>query len=455
MVYVLVLSEAKNNMSLKKIFPALMLLTGLLLWGGAAAAEDGPIVVLSIDGPVNQAMTGYFVAGLAEAESDGAHALLIELDTPGGDVGATLEIVQVIRNASIPVIVYITPTGAQAASAGSVITLAGHASGMAPETVIGAASPVAGTGEDIAETLYRKAVEDLKAVMRNLTADRGAEAQAVAEAMVEEARAVTGEEALELGLINAVAVDRTDLLTQLDGVTVSVNEEPYTLQTAEAPIVLRPLSAVESVLYGLASILMNPIFISALIGLGVQAIIFEFSNPGGWVAGFIGFVCIGLALYGLGQLPVNLLGLALILTGVILLVIELFTPTYGALSVTGTITLIAGFLVLFNTPATPEFARLSWPAAILIGLATAGTSLFIGGKALAIQRRQPFSGQEGMIGKVGHARSGFEKDGTTYAGTAFVYGSLWQAEASEPLEKGEKVRVKEVEGIKVRVEKAE
>lgn len=439
----------------KKSFFALLFLIPLLVWGGAAAAVDDEIVVLSIDGPVNQAMTGYFEAGIAEAEASDAHAVLIELDTPGGAIDATIEIVQLIRNASVPIIVYVSPTGGQAASAGSVITLAGHAAGMAPETVIGATSPVAGTGEDIAETLYRKAVEDLKAVMRNLTEDKGEEAMAVAEQMVEEARAVTGEEALALGLIDAVAVSRSDLLIQLDGLTVNVNEQPVVLRTADATIVERPLSTVEGVLYALASILMNPIFISALIGLGVQAIIFEFSNPGGWVAGFIGFVCIGLALYGLGQLPVNFLGLALILTGLILLVIELFTPTYGALSLTGAITLIAGFLVLFNTPATPEFARLSWPAAILIGLATAGTSMFIMGKALAIQRQQPYSGQEGMVGKIGHTRSGFEKDGSVYAGTAFVYGSLWQAEANEPLDKGEKVRVKDVKGIKVQVEKTE
>ncbi|MDJ0757686.1 MAG: nodulation protein NfeD [Ardenticatenaceae bacterium] len=445
-------------MKKKNLFSGIIaFILGVLLWSGSTAfgAADGPVYVLTIDGPVNQAMTNYFTSGLADAERNGAQALLIELDTPGGAIDATLNIVQLIRNAPIPVIVYVTPTGAQAASAGSVITLAGHASGMAPETVMGAASPVQATGEDIAETLYRKAVEDLKAVMRNLTENKGGEAQAVAEAMVEEARAVTGEEALALGLIDAVADDRTDLLTQLDGLTVAVDGAEVVLNTADAEVITRPMTSVESILFQLASILMNPIFISALIGLGVQAIIFEFSNPGGWVAGFIGFVCIALALYGLGQLPVNFIGLALILTGFVLLLMELFTPTYGALSVTGTITLVAGFLILFNTPATPEFARLSWPAAILIGLASSGMSLFIGGKGLAIQRKQPFSGQEGLVGKVGHTRSLFNKDGSNYAGTVFVYGSLWRAEADEPLDKGDKVRVTKVDGITVTVGKEE
>ncbi len=440
---------------MKRFWWALLLAAALLFGAGAgvSADTDNEIIHLTISGPVNQAMTSYFANGLAEAEAADAYAVLIELDTPGGTLDATLEIVQILRNAERPILIYVSPVGAQAASAGSIITLAGHAAGMAPETVIGAASPVMITGEDIAETLYRKAVEDTKAVVRNLAARRGEQAVTVAEEMIEDARAVTGQEALELGLIDAVAIDIPDLLRQLDGLEVVVGTETIVLETAGAQINPRPMSAVESFLFALASILMNPLFISALIGLGVQAIIFEFSNPGGWVAGFIGFVCLGLALYGLGQLPTNILGLALILVAFILLVMELFTPTYGALAVTGTITLIAGFLVLFNSPGTPEFARISWSGAIIIGLGTASMMLFFIGKGLAAQRRQAVSGREGLVGRIGQVRQTLSDSGGTFTGTVFVYGALWQAASSEPIEKGEKVTIQAVDGLTLRVKK--
>ena len=321
----------------RSFFAFLLLLLATIPF--TASAQSNEIYVLNIEGPVNQAMTSYFTRAIGEAESAGAHAVLIELDTPGGSVSETLEIVQLFRNAEIPIIVYVGPeAGAQAASAGSVITLAAHASGMAPDTVIGAASPVSGDGSDIADTLYRKAVEDLKAVMRNLAADRGEEVISIAEDMIEEATALTGQEAFDIGFTDALAADRDELLQALDGLEVKLGDETQVLQTADAEIVLEPKTSVEEFLYTLASILMNPVFISALIGLGVQAIIFEFSNPGGWVGGFIGFLCLGLALYGLGQLPTNYFGLALVAVAFILFVMEIFTPTYGALAVTGAIT---------------------------------------------------------------------------------------------------------------------
>ena len=208
----------------------LLLVSAVAAW--PVAAQGNEIYVLTIDGPVNQAMTSYFERGIADAAAAGAHAVLIELNTPGGNVSDTLDIMQLFRNAPLPVIVYVGPAGAQAASAGSVITLAAHASGMAPDTVIGAASPVTGDGADIGDTLYRKAVEDLKAVMRNLADDRGEEVIAIAESMIEEATALTGEEAFEVGFTDALAVSRAELLTMLDGLEVMVNEEPRVLQTA-------------------------------------------------------------------------------------------------------------------------------------------------------------------------------------------------------------------------------
>ena len=416
-----------------------------------AFAQNQEIYVLTVDGPVNQVMETYFERGIETAEQDDATAIIVELDTPGGRLDFTLEIIQLFQNSEVPVIVYITPTGAQAASAGSLILLAGHASGMAPDTVVGAASPVSGDGADIAETLFRKVVEDTQAVVRNLAAERGEEVVILAEAMIADAEAVTASEALDVGFIDVIATDRDDLLAQLNGTTITLGEETQTLNLLDSRVRELPMTSIEQTIYAVATILMNPVLISALIGLGVQAIIFEFSNPGGWVAGFIGFICIGLALFGLGQLPANFFGLALVIVAFILLLMELFTPTNGALTATGTITLIIGFLVLFNSPGTPAFSRISIPSAVLIALLTAGASFAFVWLGLKAQALQPMTGTEGIIGKTGRVREPFVEDGNNFSGTVFVYGSLWKAEADKPLAKNQKVQVKSVEGLTVQV----
>jgi membrane-bound serine protease (ClpP class) len=398
-------------------------------------------------------MVSFFGRVILEAENNQAEALLIQLNTPGGALDATLSIVQLFRNARIPVIIYIAPAGAQAASAGSVITLAAHAAGMAPETVVGAASPVMGTGEDIAETLYRKVVEDMKATVRGLADRRGEAAVALAESMIENAEAVTAQEALAVGFVDVVAADTADLLRQLDGRMVVVQGVERPLQTATAEVVAIQSTAVEAFLYGLATILMNPLFISALIGLGVQAIIYEFSNPGGWVAGFIGVLCIALALYGLGQLPANYFGLALVVLAFVLFIMELFTPTYGALAITGAVTLLAGLLITFNSPGTPEYARISVVGAVIMSGSIAGFFLFLFSRAFAAQKLPPAIGAEGMVGRVGRVRGEFTADNGAYSGEVFVFGARWHAEADEPLASNTKVTVQEMHGLTLRVKK--
>ncbi|MEM8857353.1 MAG: NfeD family protein [Chloroflexota bacterium] len=441
----------QNGINHKRIWAGLLLLLfGVLSLSTTLAAGD-EIIVLLIDGPVNQSMLNYFERGIQEAENRDAAAVIIELDTPGGELGATLEIIQLFQNSSTPVIVYITPAGAQAASAGSLIMLGGHASGMAPDTVVGAASPVTGEGSDIGETLFRKIVEDTQAVVRNLADERGEEVVTLAEAMIADAEAVTAQEALDVGFTDAIAIDRAELIKSLDGKTVTVLEEPLTLELANANVNILEMSRIEQALYALATVLANPVLISALIGLGVQAIIFEFSNPGGWVAGFIGFVCIGLALFGLGQLPANYFGLALIIVAFILLLMELFTPTYGALAATGTITMIFGFLVLFNSPGSAEFSRLSIPSAVAIAVLSAGMSFAFIWLGLRAQSRQVMTGSEGLVGKIGRVRQAIEPDGAVYSGTVFVYGSLWNAHAAQPIAKDDRVIVKSVDGLTIYV----
>ncbi|MCP4428438.1 MAG: hypothetical protein GY803_28465, partial [Chloroflexi bacterium] len=337
----------------------------------------------------------------------------------------------------------IGPRGAQAASAGSIITAAAHAAGMAPETVIGAASPINSDGSDINETAYRKEVEDLKATMRGLTERRGPEAVALAEAMIEDARAVSSQEALDAGFIDAIADSPEELLAALNGRSLTVNGEEMVLQTAVFTQTSIPLSFIENILIAIT----NPVVVSILMAIGVQAIIIEISNPGGWFAGFLGVVFLGVGLFGLGQLPVNWLGMGLILVAFVLLGMEVKAPTHGALATTGTLTLIAGLLVLFNSPSTPDFIRISIPSAIAVAVITAAFFIFILTFAVRAQKAQPLTGSQGMMGQSGTAREKFSADGELYRGSIMLKGEIWQAEASQPIQFGDNVTVTQVQGM--------
>ena len=439
----------KSFTSFVILVAALLLLASLVI---PAKAQSEHVVVARIKGPVTPAMASYFDRTIAAAEESGALAALLILDTPGGAVDITLEIVQSFLNASVPVIVYIGPAGAQAASAGSIITVAAHAAGMAPDTVIGAASPVDGSGADIEGTLYQKLTEDLKATMRNLTERRGEEAVALAEAMIVEARAVTSNEALEMGLIDAVAVDVDDLLLQLDGNVVEVNGEAIVLETADVVQESFDMSLIERVLH----LLSNPLLIGLLLTIGVQAIFIEISSPGGWVAGFIGVLCLGMALYGLGTLPANMLGLGLIVVSFVLFLLEVKTPATGVLAVAGSITLLAGLLVLFNSPGTPEFARISLPGAIGITIFTSGFFIFLIAKVWQAQRKQPVTGAEGLVGQTGPVRSdltSISDDEDSFQGTILINGELWRAISDEEINQGERVVVKAMDGFTLKVKK--
>jgi ATP-dependent protease ClpP protease subunit len=311
-------SVYRIGMNKKSISLALFVLLAALFSVSGLRAQSEEIVVLSIDGAVNQTLFTYLERGVREAVLDDAHAVLVTMDTPGGEGNAMLEIVRLFQNSPVPVLVYVGPDGAQAASAGSVITAAAHAAGMAPNTVIGAASPINGDGSDINETLYRKLVEDLKATMRSLTERRGPEAVALAEGMIEDARAVSASEALAVGFIDAVAETPEEFLDAVDGLVVEVDGEEMTLETAERPLLPITMRFIEQFLYFIAT----PTVISILMAIAVPAILSEISNPGGWVAGFIGVVALALGLYGLGQLPVNWLGLVLVGVAFVLFILE-------------------------------------------------------------------------------------------------------------------------------------
>jgi membrane-bound serine protease (ClpP class) len=312
-----------------RITVAWLVLCGLMLPLSLVRAQSNPgtpsAVVLNAEGAVTPVMVGYIERGLKVASDRGADVVILQLNTPGGQIDQMSLIVSLLRASEIPVIVYVTPRGAMAASAGTLITLAGHAAAMAPETMIGAASPVGGQGEDLETTIATKEKEAMKATVRTLNSGRRPEsATRLAESAIDEAKAASSEEALEAGLIDWIAPDLETLLNTIDGATVIVLDQPVVLHTAGASVYSVPVTIIEQIL----GFLINPNVVFLLLTIGVQALLIELSSPGGWVAGFIGLVCLLLAVYGLGVLPVNWFGLIFLLLSFILLsLIHISEPT--------------------------------------------------------------------------------------------------------------------------------
>jgi membrane-bound serine protease (ClpP class) len=316
---------------------------------------------------------------------------------------------------------------------------------MAPETAIGASSPVSSQGEDLDETIATKEKEILKAEVRSLAGNRDPEAVALAESAIEEAKAASVDEAFQTGLIDIIANDLEDLLSQLDGFQVELNSGTWELQTAGAEIVEVPQNFIEEFL----NTLTNPNIIFILLTVGVQAILIEISSPGGWVAGFIGVVCLALGIYGIGVIPVNWFGLIFLATSFVLFFLDIKAPTHGALTVAGLASFIIGALVLFNSPGTPEFSRVSVPLVIGAGLFTALGFAFIISFAIRAQKRPVQVGTEALIGEVGFARSPIDSIGTIH-----VAGELWSAklmEGASPIAEGQAVRVAGVQGLRLLV----
>lgn len=422
-------------------FWLLVLLVAVLAFGQAGAQAPGAVKLARFEGPVTPILAAYIERAIADAEAGGAAALVLELDTPGGSVDITKTITQRMTSSPIPIIVYVAPRGAHAGSAGTFITLAGHFAAMAPGSSIGAASPVGSEGGDLPETLKAKETNILVADIKNLAARRGEEAVAWAEKAVSEAAAATADEALALGVIDAVAEDVPDLLRQLDGRTVTVDGQEITLRLSDAPVEEMPLSPLE----GFLNQITNPTLAAILLTIGLNAILFELSNPGGYVAGLIGVVCLLLAFYALGTLNANWAGLGFVGLAFVLFVLDIKAPTHGALTAGGIASFVFGAYLLFNTPEL----TVPWMTIIGLALATAAFFAFAIGKALAAQRRRPTTGMEGMQGQAGEVRQAL-----TPEGMVLVEGELWTAVSeSGPVAEGERVVVVGREGFRLRVKK--
>ena len=410
-------------------------------------AADPYIMVVDADGPIVPAMEDFITRALDIAAEDDAELVIIALDTPGGSVAVTENIIQKIRGSEVPVVVYVSPRGAMAASAGALITLSGHIAAMAPETVIGAASPINGDGSDLNDTADRKATEILTATMRSLTEHRPTEAQDVAEAMITEATALSANEALEIGLIDYIASDTEALVATLDGTTVRLEDDQIvTLQLSGLPLKTIEMTFIERILM----ILTDPSIVFLLLSTGVLLIIIELRVPGGWVAGTVGATALALSLYGIGVLPVNLLGFLFIGIAIVLFLMEIAIPeTFGALSAVAAGFLGAGGLIMFNNDAIDQFGGVPWYLIVGQSVAIAVIGLVFFAYIVRSLQSKDLTGQVAMMGMLGEVRVPLEP-----MGMVFVNGERWKAKGAgnTHIDIGETVRVVEMDHLLLTVE---
>lgn len=409
-----------------------------LTWlaGSAAWAQAARITELEVRGPITPVVAGYVERGIRAANDQRLAAVLVRLDTPGGLDTAMRDIVQAFEASALPVIVYVTPPGARAASAGAFITMAAHVAAMAPNTAIGAASPVGGGGEEIKGTMKAKVTNDAAAYLRGIATSRGRNA-AWAERAVREAVSASAEEAVKLKVVDLVAPDVPTLLDRIDGRKVKIGDRTVILKTADADLRPFEMNGIERFLQSIS----DPSIALLLLNIGMLGLFFELSNPGLIIPGVVGGICLLLGLFALGTLPINAAGIALIGLAFLLFVAELFVPSFGALAVGGIISLVLGALMLV-APGTPGF-EVSRPLIATIAGSTGLLMAALGYMAVRAQRRQATTGREGMIGETGEVRQELNPEGQV-----FTHGELWRAVSlGGPVPKGAQVRIERVEDL--------
>ena len=409
----------------------------------ATPAGAQTVSTLEIDGVISPITVRLVSASIERTRADGAAALIILLDTPGGLERSMRSIVREMLNAPVPVVVYVAPTGARAASAGAFITIAAHVAAMAPATNIGAAHPVAAGGGTIDKESMRKIENDAAAFIRSVARERGRNAD-WAEKAVRTSVSATEREALKLGIVDLIADNLPELLEKIDGREVKTARGPVTLRTRGA--VVRPVEIGWRDRF--LAVITDPNVAYVLLMLGMLGLFFELANPGVILPGIIGGICLILAFFAFQTLPINWAGLLLILFGIVLLIAEIKVVSHGVLTIGGVIAILLGSMMLVNTAELP--IRVSWTVIIPVVAVTAGIFVFAISAGVRAQLPQPTTGAAGLLSEVGEVKTAIDPEGEV-----LVRGELWTAVASGPgIGVGERVRVVGVEGLKLRVERA-
>lgn len=404
--------------------------------------EKAPIYSIEVDGIINPATAKFITDSIDEAAQQGAQCLIIQLDTPGGLMESMRIIVKKILASNIPIIVYVAPGGARAASAGVFITIAAHIAVMAPGTHIGAAHPVTlGAEGKESKTMTEKVVNDAVANIKATAKTRGRNVD-WAEKAVRKSVSITDEEALKLKVIDFISPNLQDLLTKIDGKVVKFDGVTRTLLTKG----VKPRSIQMSWRDRLLDIISNPTIAYILLMLGIYGIFFELSSPGAILPGVVGGIFLILAFYALQMLPVNYAGLALIFFAIILFIAEIKVVSHGLLAVGGVISLLLGSLMLFQSPG--EYMKISLSVIIPAVLVSAAFFIFAVTKAIEARLSKPTTGTEGLVGEEGTVTTPIAPEGKVS-----IHGEFWNALSDQPIEKGEKVQVIGLVNLKLKVKK--
>lgn len=425
--------------------PAVMFIALIIAWPGASfSVEQRPVFdVITISSAITPPVARYILENIDAAAKEGAEGLIILLDTPGGLDQAMRDIAKGILNAPLPVIVYVYPPGARAASAGVIITVAAHVAAMAPGTNIGAAHPVAiGIGGTTDKTMAQKAENDAAAYVRGIAGQRGRNAD-WAEKAVRKSESITAEDALRNKVIDFVASDVRDLLEQSRNKSISISSGKVTvsLKTKNAVIYEKKMNLRQRILVALS----DPNIAYILMLVGLAGLYFEFANPGAMLPGIIGGISLLLAFFALQTLPVNYAGVLLILFGSFLFIAEIKVVSHGLLTIGGIISLVLGSLMLFDSPdpALRVSLKVLAPAVAIMSLFFAAVIAIVA-KA---QMQKRSTGKEGLPGEKGEAITDIHEEGRV-----FVQGEYWQAFSDQKVEKGKKIKVIKVEGLKLKIE---
>jgi membrane-bound serine protease (ClpP class) len=406
-------------------------------------SQTREVIVLDVDCAIHPACADYIHSGVEKAKKENAECLIVRLNTPGGLLTSTRQIVKDFLESPIPIVVYISPSGSQSASAGVFITLAANIATMAPGTNIGAAHPVSLQGAQDS-VMMKKATNDAAAFIRTISEKRKRNVQWAEDAVLKSV-SITEREALEKNVIDLIAKDINDLLEKINGMQVETSQGIKSINTKNAEVIYIEMTLAQKIL----SILSDPNFAYILLMLGIYGLFFELYNPGAIFPGVVGGICLILAFYSLSTLPVNYAGLALIIFAVILFVLEIKVVSHGILSIGGVISLLLGSMMLIKEDSFLEAMEISMNIIILVVILTALFFLFAITFAIKAQRKKPVTGPEGIVGELGIAFSNLKPNGEVK-----VHGEIWNAESIDgEINKGEEISVTKITNLKLFVKR--
>lgn len=422
---------------LPAVFAAALLLPLFALGDHPGICGDREVLIIELEGPINPGSATFLVKGLEEAERQGAGLVVIRLDTPGGLASSMRTMVKGILNSKVPVVVYVSPKGAGAASAGVMVTVAAHVAAMAPGTNIGAAHPVAAGGKDIQKTMSEKVVNDMASYGRGIAQEKGRNAEWVEKA-IRESVSITADEAVKKNVVDLVSANVDELLKALDGREIVIKGEKTTLSTADMTKRHYRPGFRDKIL----KIISDPNIAYILMMIGLAGLYFELAHPGVIFPGVIGAISLILAFYSFQTLPVNYAGLLLIVLAIILFIAEVKVASYGMLSLGGLVSMTLGSIMLFEDVGVS--LRLMMPTIVLVG----GFFVVVSALAYRAYRSRPISGMEGLMGETGVVRKTIDGEGLV-----FVHGEYWRAVAGEKIETGSRVEIEGAEGLVLKVKR--